>query len=159
MKRRQALKFVSVGAAAAIGGKLAWQYSEKELPSVYAPESSPIYEDMVADSQDMAASIRYLSTPAPDAEIWLQQFQEQIRIKEAQQAKETGTVKLHSYLRKMQDFESTYTEDVFLPREKYRLLVSAFKRLNRVQNLVGHGNFNVLSFDEMRKYGRRYAIG
>ncbi len=34
--------------------------------------------------------------------------------------------------------------------------MSTFKRLDRVQNLVGHGNFNVISFDEMLRFSKRY---
>lgn len=51
---------------------------------------------------------------------------------------------------------STPAPDAYLDRDQYPVLISSFKRIDRVQNLVGHGNFNVVSFDEMLSYGRRY---
>ena len=68
-----------------------------------------------------------------------------------------GRVNIKSYLQKMEYVENSHDEDVYLEARRYNILVSAFKSLGRVQNLVGHGNFNVLSFDEMLKYSRRYS--
>jgi hypothetical protein len=63
---------------------------------------------------------------------------------------------LDAYLEKMSNFEDAHQDDVYLEASQYPVLISTFKRLDRVQNLVGHGNFNVLSFDEMLKYSSRY---
>ena len=53
-------------------------------------------------------------------------------------------------------FEQSHAADAYLERDQYPILISSFKRIDRVQNLVGHGNFNVVSFDEMLGCGRRY---
>lgn len=55
----------------------------------------------------------------------------------------------------MQNFEARHQEDVFLDQNRNTLLVQSFKRIDRVQTLVGHGNFNILGFDLMLKYARR----
>jgi D-alanyl-D-alanine carboxypeptidase len=57
----------------------------------------------------------------------------------------------------MIDFEHSYAADAYLERDQYPVLISSFKRIDRVQSLVGHGNFNVVSFDEMLGYGRRHS--
>ena len=57
----------------------------------------------------------------------------------------------------MIDFEQSHAADAYLEQDQYPILISSFKRIDRVQNLVGHGNFNVVSFDEMLGYGRRYG--
>ncbi len=55
---------------------------------------------------------------------------------------------------KVQHFEYDFSDDIFISDQEYQLLVSILERLNRVQAYVGHGNFNVLSFDSMLRYAR-----
>ncbi len=115
------------------------------------PELAPVvYEDIAADAAEIADSIRYMTTPAPDSSAFLRAF-EQSRI-----AATTKPESLDSYLDKMQNFEAEHVDDVFLGQERFDTVVSVFKRMDRVQNLVGHGNFNVIGFDEMIKYASRY---
>ncbi|HIG40154.1 MAG TPA: peptidase M15 [Gammaproteobacteria bacterium] len=146
MDRRNFLKLFSAGTMATIGGQLIWRAGEEPL--------AVGYEDISTNPSEMFESIRFMSTPAPDSREFLTAF----RI-----GAPTPTVagkpvnKLRKYLSKMDNFEHAHVEDVYLDSEKFPLLVSAFKRLDRVQNLVGHGNFNILSFDDMRVYGKRYS--
>jgi hypothetical protein len=55
---------------------------------------------------------------------------------------------------KVEHFEYDFSDDVFMTDVEYTTLVSSLERLNRVQAYVGHGNFNVLSFDDMLRYAR-----
>lgn len=55
---------------------------------------------------------------------------------------------------KVQHFEYDFSDDVFITEQEFQLLVAILERLNRVQAYVGHGNFNVLSFDDMLRYAR-----
>jgi hypothetical protein len=68
----------------------------------------------------------------------------------------TSSPDLGEYIAKMVDFEQSHAADGYLERDQHPILISSFKCIDRVQNLVGHGNFNVVSFDEMLGYGRRY---
>ncbi|MDA1299143.1 MAG: M15 family metallopeptidase [Proteobacteria bacterium] len=61
------------------------------------------------------------------------------------------------YLSKMAQFETNHVEDVFLPTAQRSLLVSVYERLSRVQAVAGHGNFNVISFDETLRCARDYS--
>ncbi len=54
---------------------------------------------------------------------------------------------------KVANFETDFTDDVILSEAEYAMLVKTLERINKVQDYVGFGNFNVLSFDE----GLRYA--
>ncbi|SFB82269.1 D-alanyl-D-alanine carboxypeptidase [Marinospirillum celere] len=54
-------------------------------------------------------------------------------------------------------FESVFDDDYFLPEEKMDVMLSTYHRLDRVQDIVGHGNFNLLSFDEALLYARNYS--
>jgi len=55
---------------------------------------------------------------------------------------------------KIANFEANFTDDVILDEAHYRLLVQSLERINRVQDYVGFGNFNVLSLDETFKYAK-----
>ncbi|MDZ7686833.1 MAG: hypothetical protein U5O39_19235 [Gammaproteobacteria bacterium] len=144
MDRRDFLKVFSAGSVAAMGGQLL-------LRSGNTPMTPPVvYEDIPVDPIEIANSMRYMTTPAPDSSTYLEAF------RRARIAKNVNTDDLDSYLEKMQNFESEHVDDVFLGQDRYDTLISAFKRMDRVQNLVGHGNFNVLSFDDMLNYASRY---
>jgi len=149
--RRNFLKLFSAGTVATTAtaaGLFAWR--SREVPLCLA------LEDMSASVAEMRASIRYMSTPAPDAEKFLQAFAVGRNDFVVDNLPDT----LQNYLHKMENFENFHVEDVFLDHQKYPLLVSVFKRLDRLQTLVGHGNFNVVSFDEMRRFSKHYiSIG
>lgn len=55
---------------------------------------------------------------------------------------------------KVENFEYDFSDDVYMSEAEYSTLVLALERLNRVQAYVGHGNFNVLSYDDMLRYAR-----
>ena len=158
MERRNFLKFVSVGASvgavAAVGGRLlgVWDESVQEPvlhEVVLNGAGNVVFEDMSTNTAEMARSIRTMSTPAPDVSRYLREFRSATVAVEA-----PGTKK---YLRKMQNFEYSHEGDVYLAQSKHATLISTFQRLDRVQNLVGHGNFNVVGFDEMLRFSRRYS--
>ena len=115
------------------------------------PVLSNTYEDIDTNALELAKSIQYMTTPAPDSGEILRAFERQGK------AVLADLDNMQNYLQKMEDFENSHYEDVFLAPSQNALLAGTFRRLDRVQNLVGHGNFNVLSFDEMLKYGRRYS--
>ncbi len=55
------------------------------------------------------------------------------------------------------DFDNQFQDDVRIEPERRELLVSASRRLERAQKVVGHGHFNLLGFDELLLYARRYS--
>jgi len=123
-----------------------------------APISNPsvstlanTYEDIDTNALELAQSIQYMTTPAPNSAEILRAFEQHTR------AILADSDNLQNYLQKMENFESSHFEDVFLAPDQHVLLTTAFRRLDRVQNLVGHGNFNVISFDEMLNIGRRHS--
>lgn len=56
---------------------------------------------------------------------------------------------IDEYLAKIRNFDADFSNDIYLPPEKRALLINTISRLERVQNYVGHGNFNLIGFDEM----------
>jgi hypothetical protein len=61
------------------------------------------------------------------------------------------------YLQKMQNFNKHYRGDVFVASDQLHLLRSSVRRLKRLHNIVGYGNFHLLSFDDSLKYARNYS--
>jgi hypothetical protein len=64
---------------------------------------------------------------------------------------------LRDYLRKIDHFDDPHREDVQVDSVLYKIFESTVMRLRRLQNLVGHGNFQVLSFDGGLKIARKYS--
>ncbi len=63
-------------------------------------------------------------------------------------------------LEKVRFFENEFVDDVYLPQQEFSTLAAALQRLERVQKFVGHGNFNLLGFDDMLSFARNYdSIG
>ncbi|MEM7293139.1 MAG: M15 family metallopeptidase [Pseudomonadota bacterium] len=51
--------------------------------------------------------------------------------------------------------EMTAPNDIVVSGEKRTLMVAVFQRLSRLQQYVGYGNFNIISWDESLQYARR----
>ena len=149
MERRDFLKIFSVGTVAAMSSQLVYR---QDIPSVTS--SVVPFEDMDTTASELMASIETMSTPAPRASEFLRAFDPTAT---QQIMATTMSPDLNQYLSKIRNHDQSHREDIYLRRDQYPLLISAFKRLDRVQNLVGHGNFNVVSFDEMLGFGSRYA--
>ena len=60
------------------------------------------------------------------------------------------------YLAKIRNFDADFNNDIYLPIEQKELLINTISKLERVQNYVGHGNFNLIGFDEMLFFARNY---
>ena len=148
VKRRTLLKIFSAASAAAMGGHVAMQ---ARLPEALPLVLSNDYEDVNTNALELAQAIQQMNTPAPDKEAFISAFQNVTKPILA------DSNDLKSYLQKMENFENAHHEDVYLTPNQNALLGSVFRRLDRVQNVVGHGNFNVLSFDDALKLGKRYS--
>lgn len=145
MEKRDFLKIITAGVIVAVVGKRVFRFEQTTTP---AGEVSNVYEDIDTSAKEIAESTQYMIPPASDSETLRSEFQRQ------SMPLPDESKNLQTYLQKMENFERPHQEDVFLSKDKFPLLLSAFKRLGRVQNLVGHGNFNILGFDEMLRYSK-----
>lgn len=59
-------------------------------------------------------------------------------------------------LDKVKHFNQTFSDDMFLSKEKHKTFKQLLSKIIRVQKYVGYGNFNLLSFDDMILYSHRY---
>jgi hypothetical protein len=142
LDRRDFLKVLSAGTVATMSGQLAFRLQE--------PLSANVYEDIPTRPEELAQSLEYMTTPSPDAAAYLRLFRGRTV------AHKVKASELDQYLEKMHNFETEHFDDVYLDPGQFSTLISAFKRMDRVQVLVGHGNFNILSFDDMLKHSAYY---
>ena len=61
-----------------------------------------------------------------------------------------------SYLEKIRNFDADFLTDIYLSEKNSLLLLPTLARLERVQNFVGHANFNLLGFEELLYFARNY---
>jgi len=67
---------------------------------------------------------------------------------------------IDEYLAKIRNFDANFNNDIYLPAAKRELLSRTINRLEWIQDYVGHGNFNLIGFDEMLFFARNYeSIG
>lgn len=157
MERRDFLKIFSIGSVAAMSGQLATRsesYRAEYSLATSRAGDAVAFEDLDTSLKELARSIEMMSTPAPVSTDYLKAFG---IAEEAPMLATTATPDVGQYLAKMSNYESPHREDTFLSYDQYPNLISTFKRLDRVQNLIGHGNFNVVSFDEMLRYGKSHS--
>lgn len=64
---------------------------------------------------------------------------------------------IKDYIHKMRNFNTHHPGDVCLDRGEFSLLKSCVYRFKRVQRIVGHGNFYLLSFDESIRIASNYS--
>ncbi|MFI5397182.1 MAG: M15 family metallopeptidase [Candidatus Binatia bacterium] len=60
------------------------------------------------------------------------------------------------YLDKMRHYDEPNREDIFVARDDYRVFESCTKRLRRLEQTAGGGNFQLLALDEALSIGRDY---
>ena len=59
-------------------------------------------------------------------------------------------------LQKVKNFNQTFTDDLFLTKEKNITFQKTLKKILNVQKVIGYANFNLIGFDDMILYSRRF---
>ena len=60
-------------------------------------------------------------------------------------------------VRKAENFEHDFKDDIHVNDRESRLLSSVLKRMTRLQRTVGYGNFNLIDLDSARRFAKRYS--
>ncbi|WP_162299647.1 M15 family metallopeptidase [Marinospirillum perlucidum] len=146
MERRTLLKALSVSGFVALGsGSVLRQLNlTKQLPESFGMGA--------AQGQWAAVNLQHGMEdilPTELSQALTQVHQEAVE-------KTTGTERADAQTRSRY-FESVFDDDYFLAEEKRPIMRSAYQRLDRMQSFVGHGNFNLVSFDDAIRYARNYS--
>ncbi len=62
-----------------------------------------------------------------------------------------------AYLRKIRNFDAIFASDIYLDPRYEAVLIKTTRHLAKVESYMGHGNFNLMSFDEMLQAGRNFS--
>ena len=63
---------------------------------------------------------------------------------------------IKDYLHKMINFNKPHKDDIYIPDSMGNIFSSIVMRLRRQQDIIGHGNFQILNFDDGLSLARRY---
>ncbi len=64
---------------------------------------------------------------------------------------------IKDYLYKMKHFNRPHKGDILIARGEYRIFKSTVMRLRRLERFVGHGNFQLLGFEDALRIAKRYT--
>jgi len=87
--------------------------------------------------------------PSPVHAAWMSVFKDEVQPIDDRYIKD--------YLNKIENFDEKHTEDIFLGADQKVILKSTLSRLKRIQRIVGHGHFALLSFDAALKTAKAYT--
>ncbi|WP_111641261.1 M15 family metallopeptidase [Marinimicrobium alkaliphilum] len=165
MKRRDVLAGFAAGVGFTLGNGYLWQLAEntynREPLKVQLDADEPI-EDLFLDEEIIASFEEGIYAPKSDPVVLGEKLQSAIdAVVNEVSDPEPGTLKVLSsaddLLDRVRYFEREFEDDLYLPESERPLFHSVFERLRQTEKTVGHGNFNLLSFDELFLYARNYG--
>ncbi|WP_299974165.1 M15 family metallopeptidase [uncultured Pseudoteredinibacter sp.] len=131
-------------------------------PSIQLDPKTPVDNGELFDSNSLSGTVIREKLPAmPAVDVNQAAGSEQAQQIVSQDREQVVLVDPNAEgdinLDKVKFFENEFHDDVYLPKDQRRILLSVALRLGRAQKIVGHGNFNVLGFDEVIRFGRKYS--
>ncbi|MAY01458.1 MAG: hypothetical protein CMQ38_00595 [Gammaproteobacteria bacterium] len=164
MKKRRFLQgLVAIGAVSLVSNqRLQPRLGSNRITSLQDPDSSivPVMESPVLESP---SGLRIDQSPPEPEALILEETAMEEGFKHTERDLDLNDLsenEVDDYLAKIRNFDADFANDIYLPEHKRPVLNSTVSRLERVQSYVGHGNFNLLGFDEMLFFARNYeAIG
>ncbi len=158
MNKRAFLEGFMTASTMAFGGLFMWQklnQSELLVSSTIEPNNpSPIQPPKVNPKEafkftaidvELAAPEKGIPTPAPVAES-----------KPEFSIADLDDAQVETYLKKIRNFDAVFASDIYLDPRYETLLLRTAKHLAAVESYIGHGNFNLMSFDEMLQAGKTF---
>jgi zinc D-Ala-D-Ala carboxypeptidase len=80
-----------------------------------------------------------------------------IKVNDAVDLQRLSDEEVGRYLTRIRNFDAVFANDIYLDPRYEQTLLTATQRLARLESHIGHGNFNLIGFDEMLNYARNYS--
>ena len=163
MDRRSILKAFSISGFVALGsGSVMRQLflgnnqagpviSTDQAESQIGKAAPEVPEKLVEIVEEHASSADFHEVSAP------QKVEQQVADLKAEIEAAESDPHVKDYMQKIRYFEGVFEDDYFLSEQEFKLVKDTLKHLGKVQRTIGHGNFNLLNFDQMVKYGRNFS--
>lgn len=162
MDKRAFLEGFFTASTVAFGGHFMWRRLNQQTPllasapvvdprkiSASAGEDKAAFEFTPIELESVKPA-EGLPTPAPTIEAKMDPASSTLAVAELDDAQ------VESYLRKIRNFDAIFASDIYLDARYESLLLRTTAHLSRVERHIGHGNFNLMSFDEMLQHGRNF---
>ena len=133
------------------------QFSFSDLPGLDRnnpgiPDSTPV-EELIAENMPSANSPAIIVAPENDLQEGFKHTERAVDVADLDALHED---EMNFYLEKIRNFDGDFAGDIYLSEINQLLLSPTIDRLERVQRFIGHGNFNLIGFDEMLYFARNY---
>ncbi len=171
MNKRAFLEGFFTASAVAFGGHFMWRRLESPdtlvvtqppnpgpvIPQTgeLAPQSFTFTPIEIAETQPSEG----IPSPAPTLPIETvsESINKDTESKSGIRIAELDDQQVEAYLRKIRNFDAIFASDIYLDPKYESVLLKTTRHLSSVESYMGHGNFNLMSFDEMLQAGRNFS--
>lgn len=134
---------------------------DQEGPGKDKVEPNTIIRATVAEATDLPDSafvrVDEAGEPVHEPESSLGQYEEGIQPGSLDAHEPAVVSNATDLLDKVRNFNGDFVDDVYLSEEQRPTLHSLLLRFEKAEKIVGHGNFNLLSFDQLFRYARNFS--
>jgi len=116
------------------------------------PDSTPA-NDVVVEPLTDEHPDQLVVAPENDLQAGFKHTEREVNLEEIEKMEDD---EVDTYLQKIRNFDGDFPGDIYLSEINQLLLQPTIERLERVQRFIGHGNFNLIGFDEMLYFARNY---
>ncbi|AFU98178.1 M15 family metallopeptidase [Simiduia agarivorans] len=172
MKRRELLTGLFATSGFALSNGLLWKYAQ----DTFSPNTAqdPLVTGNISDSESVrqlaavdvirdagpAATTDRVVQKTPDpafAELKASPPKAAVVKQPEPQPEVAANDQADRILDKVRNFEQEFADDIYLNQDERILMHSVLQRLSRAEALIGHGNYNICSFDYLLKIADRYS--
>ncbi|MFK7864050.1 MAG: M15 family metallopeptidase [Pseudohongiellaceae bacterium] len=158
MNKRAFLEGFLSASTVAFGGLFMWERINNQPLILAQPSGLPNKPKSDALNKDISQSFRFtkIELEASQPSAGLPSPAPSITASKSLEITELDDMEVAKYLRKIRNFDAIFASDIYLDPRYETLLLKTAQHLTRVENYIGHGNFNLMSLDEMIKAGRAF---
>lgn len=156
MNKRAFLEGFFTASTAAFGGRFMWQRINQQSPLLARAQNIAKTADLTPHPSESFrfTPIEIESTkPVEGIPKPVPSLDRKANIETAS----LSDVEVDSYLRKIRNFDAIFANDIYLDPIYKPLLLKTTQHLTRLETYIGHGNFNLTSFDSMLAFGKNFA--
>jgi hypothetical protein len=159
LNKRAFLEGFFSASTVAFGGLFMWQRInlQPQLIVVPGPLAKRLEEDpLAAESIPDGFKFTAVELQSAQPEGGLPAHATTIEANDALNIAKLDNTQVEQYLKKIRNFDAIFASDIYLDPRYESLLLRTAVHLTQVESYIGHGNFNLMSLDEMIKAGKNF---
>ncbi|MFT6400954.1 MAG: hypothetical protein ACJA2D_000260 [Pseudohongiellaceae bacterium] len=159
LNKRAFLEGFFSASTVAFGGLFMWQRINQQPQLIVGPApagkliaANPLAQESIPEAFKFTA----VELESAQPEGGLPAAAPVISASDALKIGELDNTQVEHYLKKIRNFDAIFASDIYLDPRYESLLLRTAAHLTQVESYIGHGNFNLMSLDEMIKAGRNF---